>query len=171
MGTRGFIGIKNKGKITGYYNHYDSYYESLGRQILEFYYNGNSIIGALDEERQRINKDSKFLRDGLYCEYGYVYNKNDDTLEVYRGFFKQKQLLEKSDTDYYVHLVFVIDRKIHSKELALKAFDAYSLDSEDKRYYPERSVINVCTGCWKPIEVDKRYHDKKCENKAIIGDI
>ena len=35
MGTRGFVGYQENGEIKGWYNHFDSYYSKLGRQVLE----------------------------------------------------------------------------------------------------------------------------------------
>ena len=32
--------------------------------------------------------DQEFLKDGLFCEWGYVYNLDTEELEVYKGLFK-----------------------------------------------------------------------------------
>lgn len=36
MSTRGYLGIKKKGQLKGYYNHFDSYLEGLGTDIVDY---------------------------------------------------------------------------------------------------------------------------------------
>ena len=150
MSTRGFVGFKTnskndrEGNIFGVYNHYDSYYNGKGIELLEIYKKTdakvfkdifNSIIWSNDEEvannrvdvvelfeglynDKEIYNDSDFLNDGLYCEYGYVYNLEEDSLELYRGFFEEPQSeeLEKykyvacDGTAYYTHKVYTVRR-------------------------------------------------------------
>ncbi len=106
-----------------------------------------------------IEVDMSFLQDGAWCEHAYIYNRENDTLEIYRGLFKIKQsfdikesiinsLNEKSK--YYSHLIIIIDRKKHTKKQVLKAFLEYD-DSEEEgqRDYPERDVI--------PLELNDDY--------------
>lgn len=170
MGTRGLIGIRNnKELLKGFYNHYDSYYSGLGGEVIEKYFKGDDILEVLDEEKkERENKE--FLQDGLFCEYAYIWNKENDTLEIYRGFFRVKQsfnikeqILNNLEDDkdengrekYYCHLIIIVDKKKHTKEDVLKAFNHYdkSRDDEDEeneeKDYPERDII--------PLEVNKDY--------------
>ena len=35
MSTRGYMGIQKKGEMKGQYNHFDSYLEGLGKEIIE----------------------------------------------------------------------------------------------------------------------------------------
>ncbi|HBF5866220.1 hypothetical protein [Clostridioides sp. ZZV15-6597] len=55
---------------------------------------------------------SDFLLDGI-CEYAYLYNIQTDELEVYESiankpYFKNQP---KDDTDCYLNLVFIVNRK------------------------------------------------------------
>lgn len=134
MSTRGLIGFRtnNKYKI-GYFNHWDSYYTNLGYQIVTAYFNGEDIssFDIIKEE----NEDSGFLLDGLYCEYAYVYNEENDTLEIYRGFFDKPQFKGHNKIgQYYTHLIMVIDKKKHKIEevlLAFKQYDTSEWEEED----------------------------------------
>lgn len=152
MGTRGFVGIRNnKELISGRFNRWDSYYDSLGGEALDFYFRiKGRVITDLASDKE---DDIEFLQNGLFCEYAYVYNKENDTLEIYRGFFENKQgggiknkildSLEDKEKNY-CHLVMIIDKKKHTKEKVLKAFEEYN-DSEehDTRDYPERDIIHL----------------------------
>jgi hypothetical protein len=161
MGTRGFLGIRNNKKLlSGRYNGMDSYYDQLGKEVIDCYFRGGgrTIINFGDGD------DMNFLQDGLFCEYSYIYNKENDTLEIYRGFFKKKQHLnsdtkikiidaleEKNGNEYYCHLIMIIDRKEHTKEQVLKAFEEYNTydDDEGTKPYPERKVI--------PLKINKDF--------------
>lgn len=48
MSTRGYMGLKKKGELKGQYNHFDSYFSGLGKNIIETL---NSI-----PKKDRINK-------------------------------------------------------------------------------------------------------------------
>lgn len=175
MGTRGWIGTRKGNIITGKYNHMDSYYDGLGEDVIKAYFDGDNIysIASKSEKEEICNLDKGetcFLHDGLYCEFAYVYDKVKDRLEVYRGFFKKGQFLtgykSNSGEMYYEHLIFIVDRKIHTLEQVQEAFKVYHHYSnndvaEDDRY-PERTVINICEGCWNPLEVGKQSCSPKC---------
>ena len=163
MATRGFLGIRNnKGLLGGRYNHFDSYYEYLGKEVLDLYFDGagSEIINLTEGE-----EDKEFLQEGLWCEFGYVYNVDNDTLEIYRGLFERKQAFDKKEIilngikedgknckKYYCHLIIIVDRKKHTKEQVLKAFEKFNkmweegIDEED---YPEREII--------PLELPENY--------------
>lgn len=148
MSTRGFVGFKtnNKndrdGNIFGVYNQYDSYYSGKGIKLLEIYkktdkeafrkifnsikWTDNEVDAIVDVielfkglyNDEEIYNDSKFLNDGLYCEYGYVYNLEEDSLELYRGFFDEPENNKLKDcgcksyngTMYHTHKVYTITR-------------------------------------------------------------
>ena len=161
MGTRGFLGIRdNTQLLEGYFNQSDSDYEQLGEDVINLYFDGSgNAIPTIND----LQEDMNFLQDGLFCEYGYVYNKENDTLEIYRGFFKKKQVFKNikaeilnalenardSDSEYFCHLVMIIDRKKHTKEQVLNAFEVFNKTSEDgdggnaRYYYPEHKVISL----------------------------
>lgn len=141
MSTRGYMGIQKKGELKGQYNHFDSYIEGLGKDIIKTL---NSIpkkdlISKLNEVYDNIilvNEDDKptqelidyaienglydsyvsnrstddlyclfhgtqgrldlylkglkymlngndFLKDEIFCEYGYVINLDENTLDIY----------------------------------------------------------------------------------------
>jgi len=170
VGTRGFVGTKKNGIISGKRKYHDSFYDELGNECVRSYFDGSDILSYMDEEEELCiakNKYGKglFLVDGLYCEYGYVHNLDNDTLEIYMGFFDSPQWTEEHYLDYknrknYTHLITVIDKKIHSKELALSIMKRYEDENSE---YPERDVINICDFCFKPLEVGKMFCCKKCE--------
>lgn len=177
MGTRGFIGTKTNGIITGKYNHMDSYYDELGFEILALYFNDVDIMqaGRQNEEvhtAKNVTANDLFITNGLFCEYAYIYNTDNDTLEIYRGFFKSPQWtsafeLAHDKTKHYTHIVMVVDKQIHSIEQVKKAMDSY-LEMEDENVlYPERKIINMCQGCFKPLEVGKSACDSKCEALVV----
>ncbi len=158
MGTRGLIAIRNNKKlITGRYNHFDSYYSQLGEKVIDYYFDdrGEDILDLTEN----IEEYKDFLKDGLFCEYAYIYNQDNDTLEIYRGFFKKKQafgikeeiineLEKEKEEEYYCHLIMIVDRKKYTKKQVLKAFDIYSNirngeeeDEDNGNHYPEREII------------------------------
>ena len=48
---------------------------------------GGEILGMILNEGVRLVHDSSsFINDSLFCEWAYVVNLDDDTLEVYKGF-------------------------------------------------------------------------------------
>ncbi len=165
MGTRGLIGIRNnKELLSGRYNSLDSYYSQLGEEVVNFYFDNHErdILGLTDSGD--VN-DTSFLQDGSFCEFGYIYNEDNDTLEIYRGFFKKKQHLntdtkikiidaleDKKEDVYYCHLIMIIDRKKHTKKQVLKAFAKYNDKGEGidvDNDYPERDII--------PLRINKDY--------------
>lgn len=162
MGTRGVVGLfkDGKGKIT--YNHFDSYPDYLGVNILnelkqvsvEQMKKAFDEIKLVDEElkptEEEIKKYGKwadmsvgetaynnkihtyyqllrnlqgtllpyfngevdvmldyedFLKDSLFCEWGYVINLDEEVLEVYKGFQetpqKNRYYVSDSDDGYY----------------------------------------------------------------------
>lgn len=131
------------GNIFGVYNHYDSYYSGKGIKLLEIYkktdaktfknifdsikWTDNDEVDNMVDvvelfeglyNDKEIYNDSDFLNDGLYCEYGYVYNLEEDSLELYRGFFTEPQSEELDKygyraydgTVYHTHKVYTITR-------------------------------------------------------------
>lgn len=154
MSTRGFIGIKRNGKIIGRFNHWDSYYDGLGKEVIDWYFAkadkefgySNEFLELADYE----DEDSSFIHNGLFCEFAYVWNEDNDTLEIYRGFFKKPQfegqegIMNYDGTEtYYEHLIFVVDKKTHTKEQVLQAFEVYqkSIERDSQEEYPERNVM------------------------------
>lgn len=149
MGTRGAIGVRQDGDLFVTYNHFDSYPEGLGADMVAFcrdlsaekleilkerfkhvvivrsddvpteedqkryveagFYD-SSVSGrtteewycllrnlqgmrylqaVLDGECQHWIDSKEFLKDSLFCEYAYLINLDDGTLEFYEGFNKE----------------------------------------------------------------------------------
>jgi hypothetical protein len=120
MGTRGFVGYKKGNVINGWYNHYDSYPEGLGRVVVEqlhsmtpekrieffgkvlkiherdendsFYGNHKKLFHDVKDhpwntiEKMDLQSGGTFYKDGLFCEYAYIYNLDNHLLECYKGF-------------------------------------------------------------------------------------
>lgn len=147
MGTRGFIGYKhNKQAPKGFYHHMDSYPSYLGDKVLkkanahtekqlraffkrikwvkeeenrEAYDNHKSIF---DHDWNTFNpilvNGGEFYKHGLFCEYAYIFNFDNATLEFYTGFGTEpttgleKWVYESFDnTKYYVKRAHVFKLK------------------------------------------------------------
>lgn len=107
MGTRGSFGFrKNENDYLGY-NHYDSCPEGLGNEILTFlkdkdieYLNNffNELKNGTEEvwdwdkhcPVKNYSIDNSFILDSLFCEYAYIINLDQNVLEFYIGFNKDK---------------------------------------------------------------------------------
>ena len=165
----------------------------MGERAVQNYFKGlkpnpiYDLVEGVTDIYKKNNSNMEFLQDGLFCEYAYVYNQENDTLEIYRGFFKSKQNFElemelaeaiangnidkinaiktlkvveseyeekgdKKDEiiknikrDYYCHLIFIVDKKIHTEEQVLKAFQIYDdweeRNESENESYPERNII------------------------------
>ena len=158
MGTRGVCGFYRDGVSKINYNHFDSYPEELGKNLLEEVRNVdisklnkvfNNIVmvnekkkptkeqidelkefaninvssGKVDEwyvllrENQGTFKNylngslsymidgQDFIKDSLFCEWGYIINLNTNKFEVWRGFQKKQNnnrySILQPDGDYY----------------------------------------------------------------------
>ena len=126
MSTRGAVGIRRGGIDKVGYNHFDSYPEGLGKEILTWLKNTN--MNKLEKFFQKIQFDeesdvfdwknskmnsvfeeySGFLENSLFCEYAYIINLDDGVLEFYVGFNKDPNakgryasLKVSDDNDYY----------------------------------------------------------------------
>ncbi len=179
MSTRGFVGFKKDNDIRGWYNHFDSYYEGLGNKVLEKYkkHNNrelknffNNIILVKNDPEDRyydnhkvifkedwsisqpiiLQDGTEFLNDGIFCEYGYVFNLDSDTVEVYRGFFKipqykgQKGTKGYDGTMFYVNKVFEITRD--NIGIAQEIFNNEGILYNENVEYWEKEFINNIKG-------------------------
>jgi hypothetical protein len=160
MGTRGTYGVRKNGVDKLTYNHYDSYPDYLGREIVEFltlfgtenlhkFYDSIIIVeesseptaeqityckengfcdfnvssrsekdwyclvrnlqGNFNKYRELVNDDKKiymtngndFIKDSLWCEYGYIINLDEEVLEFYKGFQTVSQEGNRYGTEKY----------------------------------------------------------------------
>ena len=156
MGTRGIYGLRKNGKDKLTYNHFDSYPEGLGKDILTFIAENKSKLNNvydnivlveedttptqeqiedckeytdlsvsekstadwycllrniqgyltpyLDKKCYMINNED-FIKDSLFCEYGYIINLDENVLEFWIGFQKSPMQgnrygIEEIDKDY-----------------------------------------------------------------------
>ena len=84
----------------------DLYYKN-SQNILDWEWN--------NVENITLQNSVEFLNDGLFCEYAYIFNLDNDTVEVYRGFFSNpsknnQQGYNSNGTVYYVNKVLNITR-------------------------------------------------------------
>jgi hypothetical protein len=150
MGTRGIFGFKCGQEYKLKYNHFDSYPDWLGNEVVKFAKRINRVNGwdelrdkcenlevvdgrihpTKDQKKKyeryanlQVNKRSlddwyalqrnlqggnmltevysgyvdeifderDFVKDSLFCEYGYIINLDDNTLEFYKGFATEAQ--------------------------------------------------------------------------------
>lgn len=118
MGTRGLVGFVVDDTVKASYNHFDSYPNGLGLDVVKFV-QGIANVSEVFEKAQAITLVSEedesgtdwyaelrdvqgdlagylgrgvmidnkaFGYDSLYCEWGYLVNLDNKTVEVYRGF-------------------------------------------------------------------------------------
>lgn len=115
MSTRGFVGYRPKTKIYGWYNHYDSYPGYLGKRVLEkfcsltqkqirhFFLQVVRLRNQSEVEDRKIfhfdwtdrsgrridiKNASGFIKNGIFCEYSYVFDLSGDqkSLMLFRGY-------------------------------------------------------------------------------------
>lgn len=106
MSTRGAVGIIFNGEEKIGYNHFDSYPEGLGNEILTFLkgktiddlktlFSNITIIENSDNDvwnwqshtfNTEFLDEHNFLIDSLFCEFAYLINLDSNKLEVYVGF-------------------------------------------------------------------------------------
>ena len=109
MSTRGAVGFRCGGVDKIAYNHWDSYPSGLGQPVLD--YLKDKSLNELKDEFEDINivleceecgwngygfnqefqDASDFLKDSLFCEYAYIINLDDNVLEFYVGFNRDKE--------------------------------------------------------------------------------
>lgn len=159
MGTRGSVGIIQNKEYKASYNHFDSYPDGLGQDVVNFvnkvtkekgwdkfkeqtkkvklvdehtskpsavdkelykeFFNGNVSDQSLDDWHcllrnvqgaatfEEIHNKSlfhmidgrNFIKDSLFCEYAYIINLDDMTLEFYEGFQRKPQEGNKFGTE------------------------------------------------------------------------
>lgn len=158
MSTRGYMGIQKKGEMKGQYNHFDSYLEGLGKEIIKTInkipkVNRIAVLNEVFKNIILVNEDDKptqeqidyckekglvdlnvatqdindwyclarktqgdlnfyinggvymvngndFLDDDLFCEYGYVINLDDNTLDFYQNGRKLVLKVDLLDLNY-----------------------------------------------------------------------
>jgi hypothetical protein len=146
--VQGFVGYKLNGEIKGIYNEVGSQYNTLGLQVLnKFQIHSNEELQHFFLHRINFSSQGSSgyrfghsqywwddcLRDRTLkmtngflfhekCEIGYVYNLDDDTLDLYRGLFDHPQTKKEQDSlkiksifiqperKSYTHLVYSIKR-------------------------------------------------------------
>jgi hypothetical protein len=112
MGTRGLYGYKIDGETKITYNHYDSYPSGLGKDTVkyivthsmqdmitaakkiemvedldDFYYNKlryhQGCLNCYHNDVDVMIDNRNFLEDSLFCEWAYIINLDELTLEIY----------------------------------------------------------------------------------------
>lgn len=106
MSTRGAVGIIFNGEEKIGYNHFDSYPDGLGTELITFLkgktidklkdiFSNIKIIENSDNDvwnwqshafNTEFNDEHRFLIDSLFCEFAYLINLDTNKLEFYEGF-------------------------------------------------------------------------------------
>jgi hypothetical protein len=148
MSTRGFVGFKYKNKIKGWYNHYDSYPNGgLGDDIIKkikkhsrdelfkFFFNKikfskneknyDNHKSIMDEEwnaekKYCLEDGKEFYKDGLFCEFAYIFDFDNNKLGLYKGFGNRptkgfEDWYYGNDNKYYVNRILQIPFKSSKK--------------------------------------------------------
>jgi len=177
MSTRGFVGYKKDKKIRGWYNHHDSHPTGLGMEVFEkcLLHNMEELKSFFDRIEFVKNEDAygahkgvfemdwgfdrpvmldggKFYKDGLFCEWSYIFDFDHRSLKVYRGFGNtpdrgKKDWCYKSHADgkvFYVNEVADFDFEMFKTccpyTLAFNLQECIEIN--DKK--GERNVISRC---------------------------
>lgn len=112
MSTRGYVGFIHRGKVQGWFNHWDSYPTALGRVVVTFFQkytqeelrtlflkrikwvkdgteddtplqkNSEGMLNVDWTKPVRAVKDSEFYKDPIFCEYTYIFNLDSKEKEL-----------------------------------------------------------------------------------------
>ena len=153
MGTRGAVGIRFNDTDKVGYNHYDSYPDGLGDEVLEFIKNlgsvdalkkyfyeitfekdDNKFTEVWDCDNSTMKKcftdNHGFLHDSLFCEYAYIVNLDTEKLEFYIGFNKNPNakgryaFVKKEDIDKAQE--FKLEIKDNNKDISSLIIEQYN---------------------------------------------
>ena len=106
----------------------------MGGKILEFIQSSKGII--------KLDNDKNFAKDSLFCEYCYVLNLDEDTLDIYTGFCKEKP----SKSIFFDSAVDVVD---------------------EGGYYPVNKLMSIDFKTIKRLKVDTIVNKAKKEQEKV----
>lgn len=169
MSTRGFVGFKKNKKIRGWYNHHDSYPTGLGEEVFEkcLIHNVEELKSFFDRiefvkdedayqthkqvfdmdwqfDRPVMQDGGNFYKDGLFCEWSYIFDFDHRSLKVYRGFGNapdrgKKDWCHKGSLDgrmFYVNEVADLDFELLQRsdpaQVAKKLEKSVSLKEQER---------------------------------------
>jgi len=135
MSTNGVVAFQIDNKLKTIYNHYDSYPDNLGNNVLDFirrydieelkvhtkqminkrntlttFYDFDVFISHSDEDIFYYEDATSFMERSLFCEWAYIINLDTYELEIYKGYNKEKPVgrfrdVESVDDYYPVSLI------------------------------------------------------------------
>lgn len=108
MGTRGAVGIRLGGIDKIGYNHYDSYPDGLGKEVIMYLkcksvdmlkrvFDEIELDDSADDDgwdwnehcfNKKFQDYGSFMADSLFNEWSYIVNLDEGVLEIYKGFNK-----------------------------------------------------------------------------------
>ena len=97
MGTRGYIVYIHKGKYYGVYNHYDSYPEGLGINLVESLVNFKTNKKNIEELIEELEKLDGPVETDLFIEWVYNINFDEMTFSVDGGFYDGFSKIDELD--------------------------------------------------------------------------
>lgn len=98
MSTRGLYGFIECGEYIATYNQSDSYPSGLGLEFLTACKSGDFSGYPVDKDINKIG----FIKDSLYCEWAYFFNRDTNEFEIWKGYQKEPDPNNKFGQNGYV---------------------------------------------------------------------
>ena len=86
----------------------------------------NIVYDSTDDRMLLVNK-SKFIIDGLFCEWAYIIDLDKNVLQVYEGFYKER--LTTKDRFYRLQQVVEREEREHIERLIAEGKTPYERDT------------------------------------------
>ena len=126
MSTRGLWGFIQGENYTANYKHSDAYPSGLGAEFWSACKTGE--LGGYGIEEESID----FIRDSLFCEWAYFYDRDTGVFEIWKGFQKvpdpQNPFGQEKDDDGYYPC-----RRIFQGPVELLSFDIFEETGDIER--------------------------------------
>ena len=148
MSTRGTYGFIKDNITYLFYNHYDSYPSGFGEDVASFIERNtteslNKILDKVIEGDYSelsnhfdiaIEETNDFIKNSLFCEYGYIINLDTNKLMVFKGFNKDKK-------DQYDLFKIITSRNGYYSCSLIRKIDLEKIQDEWNSFVEEEDII------------------------------